>query len=235
MPRPTPHSFTRQLGLQATMWGLFVAALVGASQLSFLHSRDRGVQIGALGPAEQFGWIKVALPLGWDVKTDRSGNNLAAKEPPHDGIQRILVIAQEQLDGPVDPQYLVRQLKHDVSVTEIPFAGLHVKGQLAQLTVREEPDGPPIQEYFAVAVVPNNVVIRVILRGVPAFGPIDDENFQRIVNSLQPGTDLPPSQVLPHVTGPLDPVIFRRDTPREPAQRAGSSSTRSPPRGQIPG
>jgi hypothetical protein len=205
MPRPTPHSFARQLGLQAIMWGLFIVALAGATQLS--RTRDSRLRLAPMGPPQEFGWLKIRVPQGWIVQADPATLEVAALEPKHDGIQRLLIISQEQLSGPPDPEYLVRQLKHDVSVMPIQFAGLHVTGHLAQLTVRGESEGTISQEYFGVAVLPNNVALKVVLRGVPAFGPIDDKNFQQIVDSLQPAT-APPSNRPPHrVSGPVDPIV----------------------------
>jgi hypothetical protein len=146
------------------------------------------------------------VPSGWAVQVDRAQLTLGAIESKHKGIQRVLIISQEQLAGPPNTEYLFRQLKHEVPLMPIEFSGLHVTGQMAELTVREEQSGEPTEEYFALAVLPNNVVVKVVLRGVSGFGPIDSDNFQQIIDALQFGADLPPNQALPRVTGPLDPV-----------------------------
>jgi hypothetical protein len=204
MPRPTPQSFARQLCLQAIMWGLFVAAFAGATALS--HTRGLGLRIAALDPPAQFGWIKIAVPTGWAVEVDRAEVRLGAIESKHNGIQRVLIVSQEQLNGPPDAAYLLRQLKREVALTRIEFAGLHIAGQMAEVTIRDEQTGAPTQEYFAVGVLPNNVVVKVELRGVPGFGPIDSNNFRQIVDALQPGADLSPHRMPPGATGPLEPV-----------------------------
>jgi hypothetical protein len=210
MPRSVPQSFARKLGLQVIMWGLFVAALAGATQLS--RDRADGLAIGPLQGPIQFGWIKVAIPQNWKFQASRGEIQIVATEPEGTRFKRVLIVSQEPLDGPPDPDYLFRELKHEVPLSPIQFAGLNVTGHLARFTVRDEQTGAPTQEYFAQAVLPDDVVIKVQLLGVPGFGPVDSENFQTIVDHIS-SADNPPRNPLLRRPDQADPIADWHDRP----------------------
>jgi hypothetical protein len=187
------------------MWGLFLAAMLGAWQVS--RTRDRGVRIGPLAPAKPFNWLMIQIPRGWIVFVDEANAQLIGAEPPGGSLHRQLVITQQLLAGPPSNAFVAAQLHGAEQATSIHFAGLHANGVLAEGQFQDERTGAITQEYDAFVFLPDdNLAVTVEFRGVPGFAQIDRENFQAIIDHLQLARAAAPAQSLHHLPVPLSAI-----------------------------
>lgn len=205
MPRPTPHSFARQLALQVVMWGLFVASLIGAWLLT--RNRDSALRLGPLDAPHQLGLLNICIPHGWEPQAQPllNGVQLIVREPSSSRIHRVLVITQEQFDGPMDEASIADQLDHPDIIESVEFQNLHVTGQMAQGTFEDQRSGAITQKYEAFVILPNSLAVKVEMRNVPGFTDIDRENFLKILDALEPAAE-GASAKPHHPMGPLVPI-----------------------------